>query len=394
MKNIFIIIKKELLRVFKDPKLIFVVILLPGLLIFALYTFMGDALSNVDSSGTDPLIICYVDKMPESFKNILEDDSLEINATYTKISASELDASKEKLKTNEVNVILAFDEDFENLIENIDSSKAKPNITVYYNSTETKSAEGYQKVAAAISIYKANVEFKEFGDTLLFTQSVESIYNEKTASGKLFAMLVPFLIISLLFSGCMSVAPDSIAGEKERGTISTLLIKPVKRREIAIGKIVALSILAVLNAISSFIGLMLSMPKLMGMTNATGIYGAGEYVLILLIIISTVLIIISAMSVISCFARTVKEATMLITPFMLLSMVVGITSMISSAASVNWFIYLIPLYNSVQSLIAVLTFNVNFINLAITIVSNVVYMGILVFVLSKLFNKERIMFAK
>jgi len=192
----------------------------------------------------------------------------------------------------------------------------------------------------------------------------------------------------------MSVAPDSIAGEKERGTIATLLKTPVKRREIAIGKITALSILAIINAISSFVGLMLSMPKLMGMSGISSLYGAGEYVLILFIIISTVLVIISAMSVISSFARTVKEANMLIMPFMLLSMVVGITSLIGSGAASAFYMYLIPLYNSVQSIAAVLTFEVNFVNLIITTVVNLVYAGIFIVVLSKLFNKEKIMFAK
>jgi ABC-type Na+ efflux pump permease subunit len=61
-------------------------------------------------------------------------------------------------------------------------------------------------------------------------------------------MILPFLILSFLFSGCLAVTPESIAGEKERGTIATLLVTPIKRRELAIGKIISLSILATLAA--------------------------------------------------------------------------------------------------------------------------------------------------
>jgi sodium transport system permease protein len=73
------------------------------------------------------------------------------------------------------------------------------------------------------------------------------------------------LIIMFLFSGAMSIGPDSIAGEKERGTIATLLVTPVKRSEIAIGKVMSLSIISLFSATSSFIGIMLSLPKLLQM---------------------------------------------------------------------------------------------------------------------------------
>ena len=50
---------------------------------------------------------------------------------------------------------------------------------------------------------------------------------------KMLSMLVPLLMFALLASACMAVAPESIAGEKERGTMATMLITPVKRWQIA-----------------------------------------------------------------------------------------------------------------------------------------------------------------
>lgn len=376
MRNILTILKKELLRVFKDPKLILVVILLPGLLIFGLYSIMGNFMNN---TGNEPLKV-YTINMPAggNFNAVLTSDL--INADYEGILSSELDNYIAKLENKEIDLILVFDADFTDTVGQADL----PKIQIHYNSAETKSLNGYQSILAALNSLQPE-DFKISG---------QNVADEKAQTASIFAMMIPFILISLLFSGCMSVATDSIAGEKERGTMATLLKTPVKRREIAIGKISALSILAVISAISSFIGLMLSMPKLMGMSLSSIPYGAGEYVLMLLVVISTVLIIISVMSVISSFARTVKEANMLIMPFMLLSMVVGVTSMISSVAPTGFYFYLIPIYNSVQSLVAILTSSVNIVNLVVTIVSNIVYAGIFIFVLSKLFNKERIMFAK
>mgnify|MGYP002564867313 CR=1 FL=1 len=67
-----------------------------------------------------------------------------------------------------------------------------------------------------------------------------------------------------LFSGCMAVAPESIAGEKERGSIATLLVTPLGRGELAMGKVISLGCISLLSGASSFLGTMLSLPKLMG----------------------------------------------------------------------------------------------------------------------------------
>ena len=87
--------------------------------------------------------------------------------------------------------------------------------------------------------------------------------SEESITGMIFSMMMPMLLTMLLFAGCMSAAPESIAGEKERGTIATLLVTPMKRSSLAIGKICSLSVIALLSCLSSFVGTMLSIPKLM-----------------------------------------------------------------------------------------------------------------------------------
>ena len=134
---------------------------------------------------------------------------------------------------------------------------------------------------------------------------------EDTA-GSFFAMMMPLLLMMFLYSGCAAVAPESIAGEKERGTIATMLITPIRRSDIAMGKILALAIIAMISAASSTIGAVLSLPKIMGgvtdEVNAS-IYGVKEYLLLSAVILSTVLVLVTAISVISAYAKTIKEAS-------------------------------------------------------------------------------------
>ena len=73
--------------------------------------------------------------------------------------------------------------------------------------------------------------------------------SERDTSATFFAALLPMLLMIFLFSGCMAVAPESIAGEKERGTITTILVTPIRRSDLAIGKITALSVIALLSGI-------------------------------------------------------------------------------------------------------------------------------------------------
>lgn len=193
----------------------------------------------------------------------------------------------------------------------------------------------------------------------------------------------------------MAVAPESIAGEKERGTIASLLITPVKRSTIALGKIIALSITGLASATSSFIGLMVSLPKLAGTDSGfdLSIYGVGTYLLVFLVIISTVLVFTVLISLISTYAKSIKEASSFAMPLMIIVMLVGVSTMMGTASN-NTALYLIPVYNSTNALLSIFSLQVDYLNLAITIISNLLITGLGVFVLTRMFNSEKIMFRK
>lgn len=79
---------------------------------------------------------------------------------------------------------------------------------------------------------------------------------------------------------------------------------------------------------------------------------------------------------------------------MIIVMVIGITAMFGDGAKTEYYWYCIPLYNSVQSMIGIFSFTADGIQIAITVISNIIYGGLFALVLTKMFDSERIMYSK
>jgi sodium transport system permease protein len=79
---------------------------------------------------------------------------------------------------------------------------------------------------------------------------------------------------------------------------------------------------------------------------------------------------------------------------MIIVLAIGLLGMLGDGAQQAVGFYLIPLYNSVQCMIGIFTFEFNAVNITVCVVSNLVYTGIGVLVLQRMFNSERLMFAR
>lgn len=194
----------------------------------------------------------------------------------------------------------------------------------------------------------------------------------------------------------MSVAPESIAGEKERGTIATLLVTPMQRSSLALGKIISLSVMALLSGVSSFLGTMLSLPKLMGESVeglSAAVYSAVDYGLLLGVILSTVLVLVSLIAVLSALAKNVKEASTLVSPLMIVVMFISLLPMFAGEGSKAIGQFFIPIYNSVQSMHGIFAFRYDIMQIVVTMFVNVLLAGVMTFVLTKLFDSEKVMFS-
>jgi sodium transport system permease protein len=207
--------------------------------------------------------------------------------------------------------------------------------------------------------------------------------------------MMPMLVIMLIFQGCMVIAPEAIAGEKERGTLGTLLATPARRTDMALAKVISITLFGFLGALATFTGLMLSLPNMM---QAEGMSMEGftvrEYLMILLVTISTVSVFVALLSVLSAFAKSVKEANSYAAPFLMMSIGLGLSSMFTGGSLKEFYFYLIPIFNSAQSLNAIFNLEINAVNIAVTSLSNVAFALVLVGVLAMMFSSERIVFDK
>lgn len=392
--NIITIMKKEFARFFKDKRMVLTTIFMPGFMIYVLYSFMGQGMGSMYESAEGFVPQAYVEHLPASIMTMQGSLPISFTAIENEQQVKEVQENLENGKAT-CDLLILFPEDFDQAVEayEVQNNGKAPEIEIYYNSTSTDSQTAYAMMINVLQQYEETLANKFDVNSL---EKKYDLASEKDTAGQIFSMLIPLLMMAFLFSGCMAVAPESIAGEKERGTIATLLVTPMNRSHLALGKIISLSVIAILSGLSSFLGTMLSIPSLMGDMEGVNasVYKLGDYILLLAVILSTVLVIISLISIISAYAKNVKEATTWVTPLMIVVMMLGITSMIDGLKASSGFMYMIPLYNSVQCMGGIFSFSIDMTNIIITIVSNVCFSAVFAYILTKMFDSEKIMFSK
>lgn len=388
--GILTVFKKELKRFFGDRRTL-VSILLPGLLIYLIYSVMGTALGDMFSEEEITPQITAVN-LPASVHPLIDGES----AILTTVEENQIENEKLNIKNGSPSALVIFPKDFDKQMATYSPllGTPAPNVEIYYNSANTGSQMSFSYISSLLTAYESAITNKFDINNSLDTKF--DLASEEDMSTMIFSMMMPMLLVMLLFSGCMAVAPESIAGEKERGTIASMLITPTKRSHIAIGKILALSVIAIVSGASSTIGIIASLPKLMQMDDmqiSGAIYSVTDYILLAAIVLSTALLFVTMISIISAYAKSVKETASYVSPLMILVMVVGISGMFN-VGELKTVFYLIPVYNSVQSIVEIFSLNINIINILITIGANALFTAGGIFLLTKMFDSEKIMFKK
>ena len=172
--------------------------------------------------------------------------------------------------------------------------------------------ESYEKALLAERLGNINI-INVFTVDAKNTDSV--IQDDEKATGKFLGTLLPYLITILLFAGTMSLGTDAITGEKERGTMASMLVTPVRRGDIVLGKLLALTVLSIMSASVYVIAMTVALPKSME-TMAQGAdlsvtFGVDQILMIAVIILSLAFLYVALVGVTSVFAKTVKEALIL-----------------------------------------------------------------------------------
>ena len=383
--NIYTIFRKEMARFFKDKRLVITTLILPGLMIFIMYTFMGNMMKKQFSVADDYVAKVYVKNLPPSIDKKLDKKMLEIE-----IVEGNLENYKKLVSEKEADLVVNFPASFDKEVAEYKTGEGKaPQVEIFYNSARQESSAAYTMFTDILSNYET--ELSNRFDANADEKMRYDLANKEDMTGKLFGSMLPMLLMIFIWSGCMAIAPESIAGEKERGTIATLLVTPMSRQALALGKIFALSIIAFLSGVSSFVGTFASLPAMYGGMNSnidTAFYSGKDFAFLFIIIISTTILMVALISVLSAFAKSVKESATIISPLMIVIMFDkgdGIPSITT---------FLIPIYNSVICMNGIFKFTYSGMGVVISVAVNIVFTGALVIMLTKMFDSEKIMFSK
>ncbi|BCN28976.1 ABC transporter permease [Anaeromicropila herbilytica] len=404
MNGIKTIVAKELSRVFSDKKLVVSLFILPVVLIIGIYALMGQLASNQEADIEKHVPIIAIQNEPEGFADFMK--SISFNGKIKTIeSDSDIKAYKDGILKGKKDVLVVFDQGFLDSITNYKDGDKIPEVKTYYNPSEDYSQSARTEfVDTVLASYKQQLLQQRFGNLeslSVFNVDVNSdssvIMNEDKASGKVLGSLLPYLITFMLFASAMSLGVDAITGEKERGTLASMLITPIKRRDIVLGKLISLSILSMLSAAVYAVGMIVAFPMMMkNMSDSADLgltmsFSAVQIIELLAIMLTLVFLYVGLVAGVAVFARTAKEATTYVTPIYIIVLVAGMITMVSSGTPDSYY-FAIPVYGSALSIQGLLTGDLTTVQLAFALLSNVGLGAILTAVISSAFNNEKVMF--
>ena len=212
--NTLTIIKKEFARFFGDRQLLFTAVIMPGLLIYIIYSFMGSGMKKMATQGSEELVTICVENLPASVAPLVDG----IYAATTSQQAVTQEDIK-KLEDKSLNVVLVrFPEGFDTLVEKYDpqSGELAPNVEIFYNSANNASSRVYHSLQNKLSFYEDQLS-NRFDINRPDVEVQFDMASQDDVVGDILSKLIPMLILMMLFSGVMAIAPSAIAGEKERG---------------------------------------------------------------------------------------------------------------------------------------------------------------------------------
>jgi sodium transport system permease protein len=273
-------------------------------------------------------------------------------------------------------------------------------VKLLFDSTSSKSSFAADRIQAALATYTdmlAQEVLRAHDLTAAELRSlrvlrVDTAPAQAQGAGVL-PMLLPYMI--LIFAGAMSIGLDTTAGEKERGSLASILVNQVSRSSIALGKVFYVITAALLNSVASFLGIIVAV-RIAGPSMGRGLSGnlallsAGSILGLLVTLLTLSALAASLIVLLGSFAKTVKEGGTYVLPVYLVAIVIGVATMQMDAAQ-NLKLFLIPLVNSVFVLKEILVGQADVAHLSVSVAVNVLAVAVLVRVIARLYNSERIL---
>lgn len=382
IKDILTIAKRELKLCFSEKIMLATVVLVPFALIFGFTMLLSVMLKSENNISDIEEFKSYSINAPDAFEEMLN----ELN--ITPIEADKVEKTKEDIIDKKAELLIVFPEDFK--ISEVGSISVS-NIDIWYNSVNLNSMKIYSLLSAQLDGYQPTV----------FAVNGEPEVRYDLASNKdellsIIGMMMPMMLIMAIYTVCMNIAAESIAGDKERGFLNTVLMTPIKRSSIAAGKALSIYILSIIGGISAFLGMRLSISQVASAMKLKGgfSYGLKEYLVIFIAIIVVVFAMASLLLVVSALSKSVKQATtigpvvmMILMCTSLLTSVELFNAVIDNLGMVNAFI---PIWNVMLSVQKIMMLDYSMTYLLISCGVDIAFCFISVLIICRLFKSEKI----
>ena len=391
---IFTIFKKELKDTLRDRRTLMMMIFIPVLIFpVILNVFVGvsasfqeDAMNKTVKIGyvasEDNLALQELKGLPETFG---KKELIAFQDTASMIAAIRMDSLQ-----------IGFYSPAQ-YNANINDKKSGQ-IRFFYDATNmgmNDRAEAYAKVIEENTRIRRLQELKvEMNQINPVETSYSNVASNKEMIGKLAGGMLPYIFIAFAFLGCMYPAIDLFTGEKERGTMETLLTTPVARWKILFGKMGVIVLSGLLASTCALLGLYISIevmqvvkePEILKVIDE--ILSAKFILMLYGLLIPLVVFFAGIMIPIAIYAKTFKEAQSIITPLNIVFIMIAVIGMIPGI-SLNLMTASIPVVNVVLGMKAILAGNIDWLLLIISFVIMIVIAGISVALSYRKFDVER-----
>lgn len=389
------ILKKEMTDILRDKKTLFMMIILPIILYPVLMILatqiMTTSLNNINQKEIN---IAFSSNPNKSLQQIIDENIADNKKDEGKLNIVKVDNYKKAIEENKIDAYISIKEQTKFKVY---SNSSKENYNIVINRIE-EILNKYKESLVENKIKNAGLDIENTLKPISY-ETIDTAKNEEIA-GNLLGQILPTILIVGVLLGAIYPAIDVMAGEKERGTLETLFTLPITNLELVMGKYIAVSLSAIVTALLNILSIFLTMAFLLTTSSLAGELGIENFSIkaiifpgiVTMICICLFAMVISAISMCVCsLAKSFKDAQNYITPIMLIVMIPGYASMIPSM-TLDKFTATIPVVNLSLLIKSVLSFKSDLGLIALVLISNLAFVILSVYLLSKMFNSEEILF--
>ena len=377
--NLGNMLKKELRDMFRDKKSLAMMLVIP---IFIPLLVIGMSALFEMQMTQDPSeynLIGFDYELSEVENNIIQ----ELNINPIIGTEEEL---KQKFDNNEIYLYVLKDDN--NYTINGDDSEA----TTYASMLVESYFNSYKNYLQNEYLTDKNINSDEVINIINLKENI--VKQDSYFANYIINYAFLFIIMAITVSATYP-ATDTTAGEKERGTLETLLTFPIRSKDIIIGKFLSVSISSI---ITGLISLILTIVSLLLANNMFTIYEGSNLMLPVTSLIFAIVVIVAYSFLISglCIAiasnsKTFKEAQSALTPLTFISFFPGMIAFMINIQTTN-ILALIPFINFTLIFTDITNGNIDYLNIFLMLLSTIVIIAVILSIIIKQYKSEKVLF--